>query len=223
MNVYLRTFYTYLAKSPADKPPCNFLPPLLRRRCSFTTRMALEASHKALQACDLDPQNISVIHTSRYGEIQSLHELLQNLVQKTPLSPTTFSNSVHHTPIGYFSLFSHNQGIGRTLSAGSNTFAMGLLEAYTLSCQSSAPVLLVHSDEFVPSEFNLQESTKSAVGAWALVLSASSDNATCCLTFNASSPAPCSILTPSDWVDWYNSTSSTLSMGVGGGSLIWNR
>lgn len=223
MKIYLRSHYAYTPLGATDKPPCSFLPTLLRRRCSLTTRMALEASHHALQSCDLDPKNVFIIHTSRYGEIQALHELLQNLVLRTPLSPTTFSNSVHHTPIGYFSLYSHNQGIGRTLSAGPTTFAMGLLEAYTLCCQSSTPILLVHSDEFVPLEFNIPAPPHTPVGAWAFVFSTSSENAKCHLRFDATQPANCSTLTAPDCLDWLESTSSTLSIGVGGGSLIWNR
>ncbi|HSQ40812.1 MAG TPA: beta-ketoacyl synthase chain length factor, partial [Fibrobacteraceae bacterium] len=171
MKVYLHSEASWQTSKPGERPACLFLSPMLRRRCSMVTRMALEAAYQALERAAVPPQEVNVLHLSRLGEITSLMDLLQALVKREPLSPATFSNSVHHTPIGYFSIQAGNQKIGRTLSAGPMTWVMGCVDAFGLLLAHTEPLLLVYSDESLPPEFSCSGTENLPVGAWAFVFS----------------------------------------------------
>lgn len=160
----------FLPKSPTENPPCSAVSAMLRRRCSLATRSALECAYSVLAEAQQDPSQINVVHGTRFGEISALQELLNSLAVSEPLSPTAFSNSVHHTPLSYFSLNSHNCKIGRTVSAGKATFAMTLLESMLLVNSSQQRVLMMVSDEFWPKEFEPYYHMGSVEGAMALLL-----------------------------------------------------
>src|SRR5437016_3221605 len=80
-----------------DTPACLHIPPLLRRRCSHIVRMVLEVAFRLCQETHTAPNQVSTIYCSRHGEIQTLRQLFTDLAAASPLSPTLFGNSVHHT------------------------------------------------------------------------------------------------------------------------------
>ncbi|QTD49546.1 beta-ketoacyl synthase chain length factor [Sulfidibacter corallicola] len=153
-------FHTWLlghgAYEPVEaKPPCAAVPSRLRRRCTYLTRMVLET---ALPVCDdagLATDAVNLVYGSRNGEIVILRDLLSDIFDREPLSPTAFSNSVHHTPTGYFGLVTKNKGISRTVSAHRDTFTCAYLEAVMLATRyPETPVLLVIADEQTPEPFD---------------------------------------------------------------------
>lgn len=224
MKIYLQAQASYVPQSPDDKPACKDVAPMLRRRCGLATRMALEACYTVLTQAGVTADSVNILHLSRYGEIAALHELLNAQVAREPLSPTTFSNSVHHTPIGYFSLNSKNRRIGRTLSAGEQTFAMGLVEACAMLQNDATPLLLVYADEPLPTVFSANDT--APVGAWAYLLQAQTNLATLAtLELDVLQAQPCENLQPALLTEWLQKPvgMEALVCGVGGGVLRWTR
>lgn len=136
-------------------PDANAVPPRLRRRCSSVSRMALETGLAVCETSGISGEEVNLIFCSRNGELITLKALFEDLCISEPLSPTRFSNSVHHTATGYFSLITKNRRISRTISGGDDCFACGLLETCgLLDKYPEIPVLLFYCDEFVPQPFD---------------------------------------------------------------------
>lgn len=137
-----------------NNPPCAGVHPLIRRRCGRLARMVLEVAFQVCQASGADPARVHHIHCSRHGEIVTLRQLFDSLFAGTPLSPTLFSSSVHHTPTAYFDLAAKNTLLSRTISAGESALACAILEVSGLLRKYPAiPVLLTFGDEPPPEPF----------------------------------------------------------------------
>lgn len=137
-------------------PKAASVPPRLRRRCSAAGKMALETGLKVCEQAGISGDDVNLIYCSRNGEIITLKALFDDLYFNEPLSPTQFSNSVHHTPTGYFSLITKNQRISRTVSGGEDCFACGLLECISLQPKDpERPILMLYGDEFAPEPFDV--------------------------------------------------------------------
>jgi hypothetical protein len=156
---------------------CKDFPPLLRRRCSGLTRMVVKASIAACRAAGVDPSALPTVFCSRHGEIRVLRELLEALYKREPFSPTLFSNSVHHTPTGYFDLVCGNRLPSKTLSARDANLVCGFMESLgalrTLERGGSAAApacLLVVADETLPEPFQNETIPPRVPYALALVL-----------------------------------------------------
>jgi len=114
------------------KPLCKELKPAVRRRTTILSRFIIEPFFEAASLGCMDIADTAIVFASEHGEIGVLELLLQEIANKEQLSPIDFCNSVHHTPIGYLSMAALNRGISKTVSAGVNTFAAGLLESAVL-------------------------------------------------------------------------------------------
>jgi hypothetical protein len=70
-------------------------------------------------------------------------------------SPTDFSMSVHHALLGVLSIHTANH-LGHTaLSAGTESFGHGLIEAAAcLAERSDEPVILIYADEKLPAPYS---------------------------------------------------------------------
>jgi hypothetical protein len=136
------------------KPPCKQVPEILRRRCTFVTRMVLETSLDVFSGTEVASDSTQTVFCSRHGESQLLGSLLHDIHSEIPLSPTQFSNSVHHTATGYFDLVTKNKQTSRTISAGMSSFVIGYLEAVgLLKVKPDRACLLVIADEIPPQPF----------------------------------------------------------------------
>ncbi len=139
------------------EPECVSVPPRLRRRCGLLDRMVLEVSLRACRLAGLSPDSPHLVLVSRHGKIEALGRLLEMLAGDEPLSPTQFSNSVHHTPVGFLALSAENRGVIRTLSAGEHGLACGCLESLMLLRRGAGShVLLLVADELPPPPFAAQ-------------------------------------------------------------------
>jgi hypothetical protein len=136
-----------------EQPACADVPPMLRRRCSLLTRMVLETGAAALRSAGLSPDRVGKVFASRHGEIQTLSGLFGDLADGSPLSPTAFSTSVHHSAAGYLGIVYGNRFPSRAVSAGDRSLAAGLLEAFGMIRRHGVPVLLVFADESFPERF----------------------------------------------------------------------
>lgn len=160
----------------ATFPPCRNAPALLRRRFSLLTRMFLESAFQACTLGKVDPAQVNLIFNSRYGDMQILRRMFDDMHLRSPLSPTQFSNSVHHTPCGYFELIAGNQQGSRAISASSDALVVALLEVQgLLASDPEVPCLLVFADEMPPEPFNHGLTGPEFPFAMAFVFISSSD------------------------------------------------
>ncbi len=134
------------------KPEAEFLPAMLRRRCSRLTRMILQA---AFEACA--PQDLSQVRTvfaSRHGAIHIAVQIIDTIVKGQIVSPMQFSHSVHNAQAGLFSIATGNCQASSSLAAEEDTFGHAFLEAMLhLQRSPMQPVLVVMGDEPLPPLF----------------------------------------------------------------------
>ncbi|MDR8525497.1 beta-ketoacyl synthase chain length factor [Shewanella fidelis] len=130
-------------------PKLAHVPAMQRRRLSKLTKIVLEAVHQ----CAPKPQCRSIF-ASQHGEINRTIDLLNNIVEGEALSPTGFSQSVHNTASGIFSIFNGNRAASTSIAAGSNTFSQAFIEAYAQLHSNPEPLLLVYADEPVPQVYS---------------------------------------------------------------------
>ncbi|MBC8413058.1 beta-ketoacyl synthase chain length factor [bacterium] len=136
---------------------------MVKRRSSNLTKIAVSV---ALE-CDMNNNANYSIFCSRHGELHHTEHLLKNLALKEDLSPTEFSQSVHNTAAGLYSIITNNQSPSTAIAAGTDTFIYGLLEASTfLQCNPGQKVLVLSFDEPVPRIFgSVRDDYDSAYGA----------------------------------------------------------
>jgi len=158
----------------AADPKVAKMPPMLRRRASVTGKMALEAAYACLpeQAATTD---LPVIFASRHGECARSVELLQELAQHAPLSPTSFSLSVHNANGGLWSIARGDRSNNVAIAAGSSTVEHALIEACGLLADGAGQVLLVMADNPPPQVFSVYADCVEQGFAWAWLLQADTD------------------------------------------------
>ena len=129
----------------------QLLPASLRRRNSLTTRMAVTAGVRACEQAAVEASVLPSIFASVGGEIQVTDALCRTLPDVDALlSPTQFHNSVHNTTAGYWGIINQCRQTATAIAAVDDTFAMGLLEAWSQLQQCPGDLLLVCYDEMWP-------------------------------------------------------------------------
>lgn len=150
-------------------PPLDFIEPMMRRRLSRLAKASLWVAHE----CVREMPDIRMIYASQHGEISRTMEMLNDLAENSPLSPTAFSMSVLNASVGLYSIGQNNRAPATAISAGVNTFAAGMLEAYgQLSRDPQAPVLLIYADEPLPEVVLREPQTQAGPFALALLFAA---------------------------------------------------
>lgn len=156
---------------PAGEINRDAMPAMLRRRGSRATQMAFSAATQACVAAGRSPASLPTVFASVAGEIQTTDQLCLELTKPDPMvSPAAFHNSVQNTVAGYWSIAQHSTQAATALAAGTDTFAMALLEAWCQLACHDGELLLVCYDERWP-EHLLPDHGKPAFAA-ALVLAA---------------------------------------------------
>jgi hypothetical protein len=147
------------------------IPPLIRRRTSQATQLAFSAAEQACRLAGRSPSALSAIFASLGAEIQTTDQICLEIANpEGVVSPNAFHNSVQNAAVGYWSIVQQCTQAASALSAGEDTFAMGLLEAWCqLACQGGE-LLLVCYDEVWPPY--LAPGRGKAACACALVLAA---------------------------------------------------
>ena len=122
---------------------------LLRRRVTPIGQQALSAAWGLPETKDA-----RLILSSRHGEFSRTLSLLEDVTNKSEVSPADFTLSVHHALIGLLSIAQRNPKGHIAVASGSESFCFGLLEA--ISCLHEHPseqVVLIHFDDLLPSSF----------------------------------------------------------------------
>ena len=150
-----------------EKPPCAFVKPMLRRRMSRLSRMALEVA----EACREEDARPFHVFCSRYGEYARTTEILFAMARGEPMSPAAFSQSVHNTSAGLFTISHQDTAPSTTVAAGEATLEAGFLEAYTaLSTGMTKEALVVYHDEPLDALYGKTEPALPAPLAAAFLL-----------------------------------------------------
>ncbi|MEZ9821492.1 beta-ketoacyl synthase chain length factor [Shewanella sp. 10N.286.45.A1] len=126
-------------------PKLPQVPAMQRRRLSKLTKIILDSVFQ----CE-PPAQCRSIFASQHGEINRTINLLNDIVDQSPLSPTAFSQSVHNTASGIYSILSQNQNASTSIAAGSKTLHQAFIEAYALLVDAPEPLLLSYADDTVP-------------------------------------------------------------------------
>jgi hypothetical protein len=146
----------------------SILAPMVRRRTSIATRIAITAAERACAAANTS-HKLPAIFVSSVGEMQVTDKLCHSITrQEYPMSPTLFHNSVHNTAAGYWSIATGSMASMQAMGALDDGFALGLLEAWCQLQTVAKQVLLVVYDETMPEQL-LPDYTWKAC-AYALVL-----------------------------------------------------
>ena len=130
----------------------SVLAPMVRRRTSMATRVAITAADRACRAAGVG-NKMPAIFVSSVGEMQVTDKLCRAISQQDyPLSPTLFHNSVHNTAAGYWSMTTGSMASMQAMGALDDSFALGLLEAWCQLQTVTKQVLLVVYDEVMPEQ-----------------------------------------------------------------------
>jgi len=134
-------------------PELKFVEPMLRRRLGPLGRMLLQVAHE----CAGDPGGmrhaLRVVLASQHGELSYAVSMLRALAAGEPVSPATFSLSVHNAPAGLFSIVRGDRSPSTAVAAGEETLAQGLVEAAAELDESDEPVLFLYGDAPLPGEY----------------------------------------------------------------------
>lgn len=149
-------------------PDVRFVDRLLRRRLGRLSRMAFRVASDCIDDEEVPPLGV---FCSRYGEFSRAFEMLSDLAREEPVSPATFSLSVHNTTSSLFSIMRQDTSHSTALAAGEATLEAGFLECWTLLKDRAAQAtLLVYSDQVLPDVYAEQTSNVSSDIALALLL-----------------------------------------------------
>lgn len=209
-------------------PDVSFLPAMQRRRCDVLSRMMLSA----VNACcdESERAGALTVFASRHGSFGTTVAMLEDLARDRPLSPTSFSHSVHNTQAGLFSIWSGNQQLAQSLASRNETFEHGFLEAVCLLARSGGrPVLLVVGDEALPEPVSALSQDPDPPYAIALLLRGEGGPGTAVefdLSGERGSPAEPDLTWPkaAEFLRWWvREDGETLSLGQVPRVFQWRR
>lgn len=133
-----------------SKPDVSWLPALQRRRLSPLARGVFHVVNDIAQQHDVSA--LPTVLASRHGEIARTQTLLENLADQEPLSPATFSLSVHNAIGGQLSIALGNRQPVSSVALGEEGLGTALLEAACLQ-EGQSPVLVLLYDGPLPDYY----------------------------------------------------------------------
>ncbi|MQQ99354.1 3-oxoacyl-ACP synthase [Glaciimonas sp. GS1] len=165
-------FFIDHVQNGRTEPEVAAMPAMLRRRAGFIGKMALEVAYRCLAG----RTDVPVVFCSRHGECQRSVALLTDLVRDEPLSPTTFSLSVHNAAAGLLSIGRHDQANHCALSGGDSGVEYGVIEACSLLADGASEVLIVVYDGILPEVFLQYQDNSEQPFAWAWLISSAENH-----------------------------------------------
>ncbi len=159
---------TTWSSTDAAAPKLDFVDPMVRRRLSTLSKMALAVAQDCVRA----RPEVRLVFASRHGELSRTTEILRDIASNQAVSPNAFSLSVMNAMPGIFSIARGDRAAATAVSCGPETLGYAMLEAYALyATDPSTPVLLVYSDEPADGVFGHVDH-EVARGALAILLDA---------------------------------------------------
>lgn len=152
----------------SSAPDLGIIDPMLRRRLGSLGRAMLHCAGRVSEGQGPLPS----VFASRHGDVARTVPILEDLARGLPPSPTSFSMNVQNAVAGVWSIARKDASPSTAITAGPETFGLGLLEALSLhTSDPTQPVLFVYSDEPLPDLFKaFTESVESPLHAVALLI-----------------------------------------------------
>ncbi|WP_116135725.1 beta-ketoacyl synthase chain length factor [Trinickia diaoshuihuensis] len=158
--------WSALPAGATTPPEVKFIDPLVRRRLSTLSKMALKVAHD----CAADLESVRLVFASRHGELRRTTSMLDDIVADQPVSPTAFSLSVLNAMTGIFGIARGDRAPATAISAGAETLGYALLEAHAqYRADPRTPVLMVYADEPADQRYGAVDHEMPA-GALAILL-----------------------------------------------------
>lgn len=139
------------------QPDVKFLPLMMRRRLGRLSKMAIWSYYQIEEQLRLDR---SLVFSSRHGDSSATNEILEIIATKAEISPADFSLSVHNAFPGQVSIHTKNKRPYTAISAGAESFSMGLFEAVSLSLEQDQPLLYCYVENDLNPKFQKYLSQK---------------------------------------------------------------
>lgn len=139
----------YFPLGGAIPPNLDFLPALQRRRLSPLARMAVNCAWPLAE----NQPPMPVVYASHHGETGRGFELLQALARGEPLSPTSFSLSVHNAIAGMWSILRKETTESVALSVAGDGLESAIGEACILLNSGHQNVMVMLAEERPPAEY----------------------------------------------------------------------
>ncbi len=137
-----------------------------RRRASAFSRAMADAYGEAVAAAGIDAATSPTVFGSALGEVEVMLKLLDQMWrEKTDVSPSLFSTSVHNAASGVVTIATKNHGYTTSLAADYDTPAMALMEAVGLVATTGATVVVTCADEDAPEDLVPDEERFGLVSA----------------------------------------------------------
>ncbi len=151
-----------------DLPALKQVPAMQRRRLSRFAKLTMQC---VLDIVADEKDDLSCVFSSRHGDLHKTSKLIEDVAEKSDLSPTHFGLSVHNAVAGLYSVFSKNKQPMTAISAGEDSFLMAIVDGYAkLESQKSDKVLIVYTDEIVPDKYSQYVSADEQTISIALIL-----------------------------------------------------
>jgi len=151
-----------------SKADVGFIKPMVRRRLSAASRIALRVAQDCLGTETVD----SAVFCSRHGECVRTLDIYRSIAEGGGVSPTQFSQSVHNTAAGVFSI---ERGLDipmTALAAGHASLEAGFVEAWAQLSSGLSSVLLVMADEHLCAPYSASTPDPKVSFGLALLLAA---------------------------------------------------
>jgi len=146
------------------KVDASSIPPMMRRRMSIQSKLAVQTALNELNNQDID----YLVFSSRHGELHRTVTIIEDILSGEEASPMAFAQSVHNTAAGLTTIASKKPIPVTSIAAGENTFHSALLDAFIFLHENpKSKVLLIDFDQPLPhiyQEFEEQRFSDYAVG-----------------------------------------------------------
>lgn len=207
-----------LGEAEINWPKLDFVPAMQRRRLSPFAKMALLVANKSVKGIK---KNLPIVFSSRHGDLAKTSKLLADLADKNALSPTAFGLSVHNAIPSLFSILTNNKQAINAISAGQDSFMMGLIDVYSrLKSGLAKEILFIHADQKLTDTYLGFQDEQQLSHAIAMLISLPSSqpeaaSASGCLSFRfehflqtVTDNMPASLL----FAQWYNSPKPEITL-----------
>lgn len=152
--------------SGVDQPPVRDMPAMLRRRAGSLGKMALEVAYQCLAG----RTDVPTVFVSRHGEVARAVDLLGDLADGSPLSPTAFGLAVHNASAGLFSIARADRANHVALAAGPDGVEHAVIEACGQLADGAGMVLMVVYDCPLPDVLAQFQDCDEQPYAWAWLM-----------------------------------------------------
>jgi len=157
-----------------DAVPATLIPAMMRRRMSSLSKLAMQAAMSLVNTHDTQVDYI--VFASRHGELTRTVKLMHDILTGEDASPTAFSQSVHNTASGLYTIATKQAIPVTSLGACENTLHAALIEvaAYLVE-HPSHTVLLVDFDEPLPAPYQRFDAPNYQGYAFGMLLTGGND------------------------------------------------